>query len=445
MKQFMRFSLLVVCTALLLPTSLVAQWQRDNILQAGPMPGHSAMREVTVWLQTIGTHEVHLKYWPQDDPSSAHVSELYTTRKADFFTCHLVADSVEPGIRYAYEIWVDGKPVQTDYPLTFQSQPLWQYRTDPPALRFAIGSCAYINETEYDRPGKPYGGGYHIFESIYKQKPEMMVWLGDNTYLREADWDSRTGILRRYTHDRSIPEMQPLLGSAHHFAIWDDHDFGPNDADGSFVNKAWTLEAFQLFWANPTYGTPDMKGIMGRFQFYDADFFLLDNRWHRTPRDEAEDTRQILGKQQVDWLIDNLKYSRAPFKFVCVGGQVLNTFAGHENHAVFAREREYLINRITAEKIKGVIFLTGDRHHSELSKLTQEGITIYDLTVSPLTSTAYNAQDEENEHRVADTHVGERNFGILELTGPRKERVLAISIFDGNGELLWKRELPAAK
>ena len=35
---------------------------------------------------------------------------------------------------------------------------------DPPDLKIALGSCAFINEEKYDRPGDPYGGNYEIFE-----------------------------------------------------------------------------------------------------------------------------------------------------------------------------------------------------------------------------------------------------------------------------------------
>ena len=76
-----------------------------------------------------------------------------------------------------------------------------------PDFRLATGSCTYINEPELDRPGKPYGGDYQIFDAMVAQKPDLMVWLGDNAYLREADWSTRTGIYHRYSHTRSAPEL----------------------------------------------------------------------------------------------------------------------------------------------------------------------------------------------------------------------------------------------
>ena len=173
----------------------------------------------------------------------------------------------------------------------FGRPPLWQYRSDPPEMKIALGSCVFINDEPFDRPGKPYGGDYRIFESIQREKPDLMLWLGDNTYLREADWYSRTGIIHRYTHTRNVEEMQALLASTSNYAIWDDHDYGPNDSDHTFRNKQMTLRAFQLFWGNPTYGLEDNGGITSSFEWGDAEFFLLDNRYFRTPNNKKTSTR----------------------------------------------------------------------------------------------------------------------------------------------------------
>ena len=89
-----------------------------------------------------------------------------------------------------------------------------------------------------------------------------------------------------------------------------------------------------------------------------------------------------------------------------------------------------------------MIFLTGDRHHSELSAIdvkTPSGKTIkvYDWTVSPLTSTAYDATKEENLYRVPNSHYGARNYGIMEITGPLKTRQLTLKLFDVAGKEVW--------
>ncbi|MFN3638833.1 MAG: alkaline phosphatase D family protein [Chloroherpetonaceae bacterium] len=418
-----------------------------ELLQSGPMLGYSDMKETLLWVQTKSQAKVKFEYWEKGKPEQKFTTEELYTNKQTAFTAKAIADKVEPGRRYEYALYINGQKVERPYPLEFQTQPLWQWRTDPPEFTIAVGSCAYINEEQYDRPGRSYGSNYDIFKSIYSKKPDVMLWLGDNIYLREPDWNTREGIFHRYTHARSLPELQPLLASTHHYAIWDDHDYGPNDHDRSFWNKETTLEAFKLFWGNPAYGVAGLNGITGQAQWGDVEIFLLDNRYNRTPNARKTQTRTILGEAQFQWLIDALVTSKATFKLIAIGGQVLNSVAKYETYENIApEEKARLIQAITDEGIQGVIFIDGDRHHTELSKLERKGTyPLYDLTVSPLTSgVSVNAAKEENAHRVPETIVTEHNFGILKFSGKQNERVLTITIYNKDGNPLWTRELKAS-
>jgi alkaline phosphatase D len=409
----------------------------DAQIKSGPMLGYNTMREVAVWVQTENTSTVTMTYHVKDNLELNSCAQK--TLEENAYTARLIAKNLEPGTSYQYEITIDSK---IDNPITgeFTTQPLWQHRTDPPDFSFATGSCAYTNEPKYDRPGEPYGKGKGIYNVIADKNPSLMMWLGDNIYLREPDWTSISGINHRYTHFKSLPEIQKLWKTTHHYAIWDDHDFGPNDADRSFVNKKLTLTAFKNFWANQSYGVNDETGITSQFSFNDADFFLLDNRYNRSPNKRKTGKREILGKKQIEWLIDALVNSKASYKFVAIGGQFLSPAAVHENHATFAKERQKIIDFINDENIKNVIFLTGDRHKTELTKLvTKKGLVIYDYTCSPLASTAYNTNEEGNILRVSGTHVDTQNFGFLSLSGKFKERKLSIKTYDSKGTLVWER------
>ena len=423
---------------LLLALSLIPLFGlSQDLIQSGPMKGYTEMRESLIWVQMTEPSLVELVYWPDTMPENEMRSSPVAAEKSKGYTVHLIADEVEPGTNYGYDIYANGVNQTEDRDLSFSTQALWQYRTDPPNFSIAIGSCAYVNEAAYDRPGKAYGRSYKIFETIEEQNPEMMLWLGDNIYLREADWFTQTGINKRYTHSRSIPELQNLLATANHYAIWDDHDYGPNDATRVFPKRDLTLEAFKNFWGNNGYGVNGLGGITSAFEFGDAHFFLLDNRWNRTDKNMATANEQMLGKDQIDWLIELLKYSKAPFKFVAVGSQILNTAKVYENYANYEEERAELLNRISAEKIEGVIFLTGDRHHSEMSEVEINGIKMYDLTISPLTSGTHNPGDEPNKNRIDGSLFFENNFGILELSGAFRDRTLLIKMIDDSGKEVW--------
>ena len=414
-------------------------------IQSGPMVGYSTMKEVLLWVQTTGAAEVHFEYFNEEVPEKRFKTEVVTTNYKNGFVAKLVADKVLPGQKYSYEVFVNDAKIERDYPMKFQSQTLWQWRKDPPEVNFVIGSCNYVNEERFDRPGKPYGSDFEIFESIHQKRPDFMLWLGDNTYLREPDWNSRTGFLHRYTHTRSLPELQPLLASTHHYAIWDDHDYGPNDSDGSFWLKRTASEIFKLFWGNPNYDVIDEGGITGSFEWADLHFFLMDNRYYRTSNNNFTGKREMLGKKQIDWLINAMASSQAPFKFVCIGGQVLSTEAMHENYATFPKEQRYLLDKIREAKIEGVIFLDGDRHHTGLSRMQESRnvYPIYDLTCSSLTAGAYPNNEELNQYRLEETLFGEHNFGWLHVSGPRNNRVLSITIFNKDGQEVWTKNIEA--
>lgn len=415
-------------------------------VKAGPMGGYGEMTEVMLWVQLTGEGDVAYRYRITGRNESARTTGNARAPKATDFIVHTRLTDLEPGQRYEYELLLNGKPVKRGYRLTFQTQPLRQWRTDPPSFTVAIGSCAFINDPPSDRPGDPYGGDYEIFAAIATMNPDLMLWLGDNTYYREIDWTTRSRMMYRNSHTRSLPEMQPLLGATHHYAIWDDHDYGPNNSDRSFAMRHEAIDVFKLFWANKTYGTPEVPGVFSRFEWGDVEFFLLDNRYHRAPNNMPDDTdKTMFGKGQLQWLKDCLVSSTAPFKLVAAGNQMLvkNRF---ETFADYSQEQQELINWIKQQRIGGVVVLSGDRHLTELNVLRDTAFyPLYEFTSSPLTSgvsTGLFASD--STMLVEGTLVNDvRNFGLLRFDGPRTDRRLTMECYDKDGRLRWSHSVMA--
>ncbi|MBT3175208.1 MAG: alkaline phosphatase family protein [Lentimicrobiaceae bacterium] len=435
----MKFRVSLIAIIMVLSTMMCIS--QNELLQSGPMVGYSEMLEVPVWVQTKKAASVTMKYWNAENSDNIYMSNIFKTKKDDAFTALLIADSVTPGNKYFYDIYIDDEEIVLPYEKSFQTQSIWKWRTDPPNFSFVMGSGTYINEDRYDRPGKRYGDGYQIFNSMLELNPDFMLWLGDNVYLREPDWNSKTGIYHRYTHSRSTPEMQAFLASTHNYAILDDHDFGPNDSDRGFWNKNETLKAFELFWANPSYGVGDINGAITSFQWGDADFFLLDNRTYRSPDKRKTGEKTQLGEDQLQWLFDNLSSSQGTFKFVVMGGQFLSTSPTYESYTNygFDKERKRIINYIYEENIKNVVFLTGDVHFSEVAVLRKKGMpTIWDITSSPLNSGVNTkAKEKNNTLRIDESVIIERNFAELKLSGIIEERIIDITYFDGDGNKIW--------
>ena len=130
-----------------------------------------------------------------------------------------------------------------------------------------------------------------------------------------------------------------------------------------------------------------------------------------------------------------------------MGGQVLNPAKVFENYSNYEQERAALLQGIAARNISGVVFLDGDRHHTELTKLERPGTyPLYDFTCSPLTSgVATGARNEANTGRVDGTLVMERNFAVVAVSGPLAARQLRISVLNKAGKQLWERTIKAAE
>ena len=440
---------LVLCFFSLLPLYSFAQKNSKNeLIQSGPMVGYSEMKEIGLWIQTKKAAKVQMAYRPIKNLATDELikdapfqfTESIETNSLTAFVAKPVLQNLAHSTKYEYKVIIDGKEIPYEYDLKCQTQILWEWRTDPPKIKFAFGSCTYVNEKEDDRPGDGYGSEYEIFTSIYKENVDFMVWGGDNTYLREPDWGSRSGIMHRYTHTRSLPEMQPLLGTVHNYATWDDHDFGPNDSDNTFWNKNITTEAFNLFWCNQNRSQIDGgNDIVSVFSWGDAQFFMLDNRTFRQAQDYKAENKEYLGEKQIQWLIESLVSSKATFKFVVVGAQVLNESAIFENYATYPEERKKLLDAIQEQNIEGVIFLTGDRHHSVITKMERENdYPLYDFTSSSLTAGSSSPKGSENPTAIKDSFITKtHNYAVIEIDGKRKSRVLTITYKDKDGKDLY--------
>lgn len=445
MKPLLRRAFLAF--ALTIPL-LGPSFSQEALVQSGPMVGYAEMTEVMLWAQTKKPADVQFRFWDLEKPAEKLSSTTVRTLEEQANVAHVLITGLRPGRRYGYELLVNRQVVRTRHELRFQTPVLWQWRTDPPAFAVAIGSCAYVNETEWDRPGAPYGSDYQVFTAIASKKPDLMLWLGDNTYYREIDWNTVRGLRHRQTHTRSIPELQPLLGATHHYAIWDDHDYGPNDADRSYRLKDASLETHKLFWANQLYGTARTPGVFSRFEWADVEFFLLDDRYHRSPNHSPDDGQKTMfGPEQLQWLKDALVSSRATFKIVANGNQMLNPLSPFEALSRFSAEYQDLLAFVKRARISGLVFLSGDRHFSELICLKDSAFyPLYDFTSSSLTAGLFTNPEREknNPDRVPGTLVTDaHNFGLLRFSGPRTDRIVSLECYDDRGELRWSHVIKA--
>ena len=254
--------LLSACCSLLTPFAAAA-----GKLVSGPMLGYTAHREAFVWVETKDAKNVTLEYWLAGQPETAKrltKSRLRDTPAGGQIS-HFRPGLLEMGATYDYSLSVDGVKLAFPFPLTFKTHPLWEWRTPPPDFKFVFGTCAYFNEERHDRPGASYGKTLETFRLIADSGADFMVWGGDNWYYREADFDSISGLWYRAQVTRALPTLQKLFAVMPHYAIWDDHDYGSNDANKTFELKDESLDVFKAYWGNPSYGEADNPGVYTKF------------------------------------------------------------------------------------------------------------------------------------------------------------------------------------
>lgn len=413
---------------------------------SGPMIGHVEFRTATIWMHLEDSiEEVTVQYIESNlaDRPAQQVKVKLPGGEFNTATVHLTG--LEPGKMYTYYVYVKKGPAIAKGEV--RTQTLWQWRTNPPDFSFLTGSCNYINESKFDRPGRPYGGDSSIFATMAKEKADFMLWLGDNWYTREVDYYSNWGLMKRPATDRSQKILQPFLQSMPHYAIWDDHDYGWNDADKSYPLKKTSRDAFMKFWANPSYGNRD-EGIYTQFTWNDVDFFLLDNRWWRandnwwdSSNGQSNPDKTMFGKEQINWLKNALLSSKSNrninFRIIATGSQVLNPISTYDVFRKYSKEYEDFIQFLQEAKIPGVIFLTGDRHHSEIIEVKNVGMyPLYDITSSPLTAGThvFDQREKNNSYRILGVDKYQ-NYARISISGTGKERTLQVSFIGLKGEI----------
>lgn len=413
--------------------SLTAEAQKAKLF-AGPVVGSVTKNSAKIWIGyrgkgknavILGDTSTKKLYYPTD--YSYLASDGVVALTFDF-------TGLQPDHVYNVLVSIEG----------WKSQARTSFRTQADTavkdFVFSLGSCALMN-TDWTRPIFP-GGKNNIFNSIRKQHSDFMLWLGDNLYyLYPKEYNTVQGMFERNMKVRtSFKKFKFFMMAMPHYAIWDDHDFGPNDSDGRWHMKDSSLMVFKSFWPNTYPDQPQLNGNYFSFRYYDAEFFMTDDRYFRDP--PGDSAAHFLGENQMVWLKNKLLMSDATFKFIAVGTQVLNDNKFGETYKQYPKERSELFEFIAKNNIKGVIFLTGDKHYSEICKKDVMGYPMYDFTSSPLTSPPLPRRllgAMKNPSRIPHTDLGGHGYGRISIDGPVGSRKCHIEIHGRYGKK--RREL----
>ena len=413
---------------------------------AGPMVGDTGTIQSNIWLQTDQSGRVQIRYWPENQSNQMRSSKVYVTDAERFITTVVPLTGLKTGHKYFYQVLLNDKVQAFPYPLSFSTAPIGAANIQRlPEIKALIGSCYFINDPVMKLFNVEYGSGLDIFASMAKKEADLMLWMGDNVYFAPFDLSNLYNMNQRYKVYRQAPELQPLLAKMPHYATWDDHDFGPNNSDKNFWRRNESFKLFKAYWPNPRYGLLAAPGTFFNKVWGDLEFFVTDNRFYREANDHPNPMkRDFFGPEQLSWLKSSLKASKATFKLVVIASPVLNRYYS-ESFAKATGEYQNLMTFLEQEKIEGVVFLSGDRHHSDLTRLDRPGAyPLYNYVSSPLTSHPSESLpklEETDSYRVPGSLITKRNFGYLRVTGPQGQRTLHLEAYDTQGKKIWLHQI----
>lgn len=302
---------------------------------------------------------------------------------------------------------------------------------DRSLTRIAFGSCAKQSK---EQP---------IWDAVLATQPDLFVFLGDNIYGDTRDMDELRG---KYSQLAAKPGFKKLRASTPLLAVWDDHDYGENDAGADYPMKDQSRQIFLDFWREPADSPRRSRnGIYASYLFGPeqrrVQVILPDLRYNRTPiarqdlggtsYDEWEAAKRkaggevpgpyarlpdhdatMLGERQWTWLEQQFDVP-AKLRIFASSLQVFADFPGWEAWVNYTRDQQRLIDLIRRKQAGGVIFISGDTHYAELTRLdVNVPYPFWELTSSGLTEVW--PVNVPNANRIG-AQLREVNFGLIEI------------------------------
>ncbi|NNF02806.1 MAG: hypothetical protein HKN22_08980, partial [Bacteroidia bacterium] len=190
----MRIKLNQILVLLLVLLSIQSQAQNGIGYVSGPMLGYCEQRAVLIWLEVDRiANNVAVTYWERGKPYTARIKTYEGALEEDFKAIKFELGDLKMGTTYDYRIAINKVSLKQPEIFSFKTKELWEHRKPAPNFSFLMGSCLYVNDQIYDQPGKPYGSNFEILETMASTEADFNLWLGDNVYLREADYSSEFG------------------------------------------------------------------------------------------------------------------------------------------------------------------------------------------------------------------------------------------------------------
>jgi alkaline phosphatase D len=420
MKQF--FSLLCLLT--------ICNLSNAQSIIGLPMAGHLTSTSVQILVIAQDIDKIQISYLDKKTNEDKSI-EFEKTDTSDEKYCYFKGEinDLQSDTEYTFKI----SPLRDNH-----SKKTLELKVHTPSespiydMDFLIGSCL----APFKGIFLPLRPRLKILDTMRETNADFMIWMGDNVYFLSGEWNEYDSMIKKMIDYRKQKKISRFLNHQPNYSTWDDHDFGPNNGTSNFENKDLTKEVFNKFWENPKDRPDSIEGIFYKFSRADADFFVMDSRYHRVTN------QHMFGAQQMNWLKQELKNSTATFKFIVSSTQSLPHTYG-ENWSNYPLEKADFMNFIEEQQIEGLIFLSGDTHYPELNKIERkDNYTLVEITSSALTSPTFPGAKKMNQgNREPNTFSKKKNFGHISIKGNKKDRICRIEIKDKRGKIIWSYQI----
>ena len=310
--------------------------------------------------------------------------------------------------------------------------------------RFAFGSC--VNENR----------DMKFWDVIAAQKPQAFLLIGDNVYGDTGNFSDAAipTLTQSYKKLSSRQEFDRFRRSVPMMTTWDDHDFGANDAGGSFAFKEYAEKIYEYYWSS----SDEVKSRPGVYESRivgpegkRVQFIILDTRFFRSDlarlpyRDPGpslgwyipsnDPTATILGNEQWQWLEQELG-KPADLRFIVSSIQLITSAHGFESWYNLPKERERFYGLLAAKGVNNAVLLTGDRHSGGFYKTNAPGVSkpLWDFTSSSLNFAFGKGDGGEKEPDPSRTggFWGIPNFGQIDIDWASKKITMTLRKDDGS-------------
>jgi len=311
--------------------------------------------------------------------------------------------------------------------------------------RIIFASCAQQNEDQ------------SIWDVIANENPDLTLYIGDNVYgdVRSED-PAMPELKAAYMRLAQSEPFARVRAAAPMLTMWDDHDYGMNDAGGEYQYKEEAEALFEYVWAveDERAARPGVHGswIVGAEDGKRVQIIMLDTRYFRSelkPTDkfgapgkerylpDPDPQKTMLGEAQWAWLAGELA-KPADLRLLVSSVQVISEGHGWEAWKMLPTERERLYSLIKDSGAEGVIMLSGDRHSGALyRKHDVANYPLFEATSSSLNLPlrGFLREDEEyrqepGPNRLTDMII-DANYGVIEIDWD--EGLVDVAIKGGDG------------